>query len=492
LGPVNPPPSLWILPRRPAMKQPLRIISHLVLASLVVSPQLFFSALLRADDMKVQGTALYREGMTLPPAAVLEAILEDISRADARAETLGRVHIENPGSPPFSFEITYDPARIQANHSYAVRARITVDGRLLFTTDQVYPVLTRGHGDEVELLLRRTGGGAAASRAPLPLPATFAGDLPCADCPGQRVVLTLFADHGYRLRRTYRGVNSGTDADSYELGRWQHSQDGTQVTLHGSSAGGNQYRLVSPDRLRQLDTAGKEIDSALNYDLERQTDIDAVAGPMQLRGLYTYMADAASFNECRTGKRYPVSLETAHIDMEQRYLALTKDNPGAALLATVKGRFEQRTYDPSAGSSEHLIVERFERFWPGETCAREALAQASLTNTYWRPVEIDGEAVILEAGQREPHFVLASEGKRVQGSTGCNRIMGSFEQDPDGFRFEGLASTRMACPPAIAQLEIRFLDALNAVASQRVIGESLELRDASGQLRMRLESRYLR
>jgi heat shock protein HslJ len=70
--------------------------------------------------------------------------------------------------------------------------------------------------------------------------------------------------------------------------------------------------------------------------------------------------------------------------------------------------------------------------------------------------------------------------------------MGSFAQDPDGFRFEGFASTRMACPPAIAQLEARFLDALNAVTSQRIIGESLELRDASGQLRMRLESRYLR
>jgi hypothetical protein len=51
------------------------------------------------------------------------------------------------------------------------------------------------------------------------------------------------------------------------------------------------------------------------------------------------------------------------------------------------------------------------------------------------PVEIDGEAVALHAGQREPHF---------------------------------------------------------AAASQRIIGESLELRDSSGQLRMRLESRYLR
>jgi copper homeostasis protein (lipoprotein) len=211
-----------------------------------------------------------------------------------------------------------------------------------------------------------------------------------------------------------------------------------------------------------------------------------------LRGLYAYMADAASFNDCRTGKRYPVSLEAAHIDVEQAYLALTRDNPGAPLLVSLHGRFEARVSDPAVGPREHLIVERFERFWPRETCAREALSRASLLNTYWTPVEIDGEAVVLEAGQREPHFVLSAEGGQVHGSTGCNRITGGFEQDADSLRFQGLATTRMACPPAIARLETRFLEALNATTAHRVIGESLELRDASGQLRMRLEARYLR
>jgi len=475
------------------MRLSIRVFSRIILTGPVALASLFFPHPLWADDVTVKGTASYRERMALPPAAVLEATLEDISRADARAEVLGSVRVENPGSPPFHFEIAYDPARIQAKHSYAVRARITVQGRLLFTTDQVYPVLTRGQGQEVELLLRRTGGGPPASRAPLQLPATFAGNLPCADCPGQRLVLTLFPDHSYRLRRTYLGVNKGADEDFHELGRWDHSEDnGVRVTLHGGSEGGNRYRLVSQQQLRLLDREGHDIDSALNYDLQRQADVDAVPGPMPLRGLYAYMADAATFNECRTGKRYPVSLEAAHIDMEQAYLELTKDNPGAPLLASLEGRFEERVTDPSAAAREHLIVERFERFWPGETCAREALAQANLFNTYWRPVEIDGEAVLLEGAQREPHFVLASEGDRVHGSTGCNRIMGGFEQDADGFRFKALATTRMACPPAIAQLEARFLEALNAVTSQRIIGESLELRDASGQLRMRLESRYLR
>jgi uncharacterized lipoprotein YbaY len=88
--------------------------------------------------------------MALPPGAVLEATLEDVSKADAAAEVIGRTQLENPGNPPIRFEIPYDPSRIDPRMSYAVRARITVDGKPFFITDQHYPVLTRGKGDEVE------------------------------------------------------------------------------------------------------------------------------------------------------------------------------------------------------------------------------------------------------------------------------------------------------------------------------------------------------
>ena len=103
----------------------------------------------------VKGTATYRERMALPPGAILEATLEDVSKADAAAEQIAQTRVEHPGNPPIPFEIKYDPARIAPNHRYAVRARILVGEQLLFTTDQQYPVLTGGHGHEVQLLLRR-------------------------------------------------------------------------------------------------------------------------------------------------------------------------------------------------------------------------------------------------------------------------------------------------------------------------------------------------
>ena len=85
----------------------------------------------------VSGTALYKERIALPPGAVFVATLEDVSRVGGKAEELGRITLEKPGQPPFTFRIAYDPARIDQRSRYAVRARITLDGRLLFTTDQM-------------------------------------------------------------------------------------------------------------------------------------------------------------------------------------------------------------------------------------------------------------------------------------------------------------------------------------------------------------------
>ncbi|HEX7959283.1 MAG TPA: META domain-containing protein [Terriglobales bacterium] len=102
----------------------------------------------------LKGEAIYLERMALPPSAVFEATLEDLSRAEAGA-VIGRARIEQPPNPPIPFDIAYDPSRIDPRHSYTVRARILVDGKLFFTTDQHYPVLTGGHGNEVSLLLRR-------------------------------------------------------------------------------------------------------------------------------------------------------------------------------------------------------------------------------------------------------------------------------------------------------------------------------------------------
>lgn len=110
---------------------------------------------------KVTGTVTYRERIALPPDAVVEVALLDVSRMDVAATTLAQQVIEPKHQVPIHFELEYDPAAIDARMSYAVRAQIRRADMLLFVTDRHYPVLTRGHAENVDLVLVRSGGGAS-------------------------------------------------------------------------------------------------------------------------------------------------------------------------------------------------------------------------------------------------------------------------------------------------------------------------------------------
>ena len=117
---------------------------------------------------------------------------------------------------------------------------------------------------------------------------------------------------------------------------------------------------------------------------------------------------------------------------------------------------------------------------------------ATLLETYWKAVEIGGAPVTLQPGQREPNLAFTAKDNRVSGCTGCNRLIGRFEQDGDAISFKGVATTRMACPPPIDKQESAFLRALEATKWVHITGDSLELRDTSGKVLMRFEARCLR
>ncbi len=111
----------------------------------------------------IKGEAFYRERIALPPGAVFEAVLEDVSRQDVRAREIGRFQSDDARGPPYDFSIDYDPEVIDQKSSYAVRATIKVDGMLWFTSDTVHPVLTRGVGSEVKIMMKMVRGWPEAS-----------------------------------------------------------------------------------------------------------------------------------------------------------------------------------------------------------------------------------------------------------------------------------------------------------------------------------------
>jgi uncharacterized lipoprotein YbaY len=102
---------------------------------------------------RITGSATYRERAALTPAAVFEATLEEESRTETPGKVIAKALRENPGQVPIEFEIAYDPRRIDPRRQYVVRARIVEHGRVRFTGEEAYPVLTHGHGRKVLVLM---------------------------------------------------------------------------------------------------------------------------------------------------------------------------------------------------------------------------------------------------------------------------------------------------------------------------------------------------
>lgn len=107
----------------------------------------------------VTGTAIIDTRQALPEGAVLSVQLQDTSVADASAVVLGEQTMPTEGAGlQLPFEVSFDPAEIDARMSYSLRATVRAGDELLFTTTQHYPVLTRDGGQfGIELHLQPAG-----------------------------------------------------------------------------------------------------------------------------------------------------------------------------------------------------------------------------------------------------------------------------------------------------------------------------------------------
>ena len=108
---------------------------------------------------------------------------------------------------------------------------------------------------------------------------------------------------------------------------------------------------------------------------------------------------------------------------------------------------------------------------------------APLENTHWRLAELGGRPAAGTGGQRDAHLQFSQDSARVAGSTGCNRLTGTFTRDGATLRFGPAATTRMACLDAqLNQQEQGFLDALRATERYEIAGDTLTLLGAAGPL----------
>lgn len=197
----------------------------------------------------------------------------------------------------------------------------------------------------------------------LRLPATFTGDLPCADCEAIRWHLDVWPDGVFHLHREWLGRSVVRD----EVGTWRFEKGRKALVLSFDGGTPLQFEVKGPDALRALDTRGKPIKSSLPYVLTSAGTLNQADLTLNLAGDMTYMADAARFTEYRTGRRYPVAMEADFVSMQKGYREVVKE-PGAKLYVTFEGSIVDRPKMEGDGVERNVVVKRFIEALPGERC----------------------------------------------------------------------------------------------------------------------------
>ncbi|WP_299787853.1 YbaY family lipoprotein [uncultured Shewanella sp.] len=101
----------------------------------------------------ILGEIWFKERITLPAEAVLTVELKDVSLMDAPAVVLAQIERSGVTTPaPFQFLIHRD--QFESGHTYAIGARITLNGELMFINTQAYNI-DIGSSEPISVLVQR-------------------------------------------------------------------------------------------------------------------------------------------------------------------------------------------------------------------------------------------------------------------------------------------------------------------------------------------------
>ena len=299
-------------------------------------------------------------------------------------------------------------------------------------------------------------------------PATYFGVIPCADCEGIEMQVNLLIDLTFIIKQVALGKKGNAHIST---GTWVFSDSTKTITLKSINQSPKEFLLREYETMEMLDIHGREIESKLNYTLMKRKHFEYITDAFAMKGMFTYMADAAIFVDCSSQKKYPVAMEGKYIDLEREYLASI--DAGSPLLVTLEGRLVLRPKMEGEGESVMLVVEKLNKAWPKMDC-KSSLSTATLRNTYWKLVELNGKPVKVDTKEREAHFILKADGKSVKGFGGCNNFMGSFEAGKSNIKFGPMAGTMKFCKKTM-ELETSFMKALAEANNYKIFGETLAL-----------------
>lgn len=97
------------------------------------------------SESSITGAVSISQTTSLPPEAIVIVELIDTTNPDEPARVVTTSRFSSGGrQSPIDFELDYDPNQIIADRSYALQARIEMDERTRWQSDEPTPVLTQG------------------------------------------------------------------------------------------------------------------------------------------------------------------------------------------------------------------------------------------------------------------------------------------------------------------------------------------------------------
>jgi copper homeostasis protein (lipoprotein) len=209
----------------------------------------------------------------------------------------------------------------------------------------------------------RLAHSSSAAELVAALPATFAGTMPCADCPGVDFTLVVRPDGRYLLRTRYRRADgAGGPAGFDELGLWRMAADSAALVLSSRETSVpiaivDARTLFVPKPGADGSREGVSADTT-DRTLRRMPPAAPFVPRLQLRGIATR---DGMFRECSTGLVVPIARERATaLDSALR--------EHARVLADVEGVLMSPADVEGSSAAQVLRIARIARVLPGETC----------------------------------------------------------------------------------------------------------------------------
>ena len=359
------------------------------------------------------------------------------------------------------------------------------------------PVLTQGASDAVDVWMIKVGdteneardAPAAIGAHGLRLPASFVGDLPCANCERAALPAEPLAGPGV--------------PPAPQPGRAR----GSRATSIGALVGGSRTSgRADPARRRARRLSCRSSDPT-------GCDCSARRGADRRRPEYVLKAAAefAAFDVAPADAR--------DADLRRRRGAFHRVPDRAGLSAGATRATTRRWSTPTSpraprragaimASFDGGIVQspkrtaaaaRCRRCWSSASSGSGRAKPASGRPT--RPAHqhlLEGPAARGDRGrrpsegQREPNLILREGDPRFTATVGCNQILGSYRLESDRLTFGTGADDAMACPPPLGAWEGQLArDARADAVSWRIDGQTLELLDGEGNPLALLQAVYL-